>query len=318
MLVCITVRGASAHGYAPSNSGFATLRGIGRTTSLGTPFAEVDDMTYRRIVLPFLLLLFASAGCEIGADGTSDEISGSEQEPGDMESGDSPQPDQPVGDPDEPGDNPGDDPTPAVGCEAIGAQTSFTCTQVIGFSQTSNWYGGNNSLFESHASIDGSRWQLLWHGGAGVENWADSDYEGWDPQVPATQLVSSCGASSDSPDRVVLTISSNIYDVDSTVTEWADEISNAVAVIEAKAPDVQQIVLQPVVGGTEAQACDTRASANHPLIAQAVAEVADGVKVFAGPSPVVLSCDEFSDTKGHIAQDAREALALRIADCYAH
>ena len=209
------------------------------------------------------------------------------------------------------------DAMPAVTCDLLGKQSDFACTQVIGFSQTSNWYGAEDMpLFEAHQDIDGDRWQLLWHAGAGVENWATPKYEGWDPQI--TPLVSACATSSDAPDRVVLTISSNVYDTLSPTTEWAAEIDKAVAEIRTKIPTATDIILQPVVGGTADNPCPTRASENHPIIAAAIELVVDGETILAGPEPMVLSCTEFSDDKGHLTPATRQANALRIAGCYAH
>ena len=71
----------------------------------------------------------------------------------------------------------------------VGSQTEYECTQIIGFSQTSNWYGNNGAHFEGAAGIDPDRWQLLWHPGAGVENWADPDYDGYDPAATYPVLL---------------------------------------------------------------------------------------------------------------------------------
>ena len=58
-------------------------------------------------------------------------------------------------------------PESAGACAHVGDQSEFRCTQIVGFSQTMNWFGTpRSSYFESYASIDDERWQLLWRGGA--------------------------------------------------------------------------------------------------------------------------------------------------------
>ena len=196
----------------------------------------------------------------------------------------------------------------------VGSQDDFVCTQVIGFSQTFNWYGANGRHFEAQDGIDPDRWQLLWHSGAGVENWADPSYEGYDPSVPGTRLVSPCAASSDRPDRVVLTISSNVLDDSSSAQDWADGIQAAVDTIRATYSP-RRIVLQPVVGGTPAAPCATRASANHPVITQGI-ELATTNRRVRGPYPQVEDCSWFSDDKGHLLAAGQAPVAAAIATCY--
>jgi hypothetical protein len=200
---------------------------------------------------------------------------------------------------------------------SVSAQSESECTQVIGFSQTSNWYGNEaEPWFESSAGIDDDRWQLWWHRGAGVESWADPEYKGWDPNNPSTHLVSPCTSASSTPDRVVFTISSNLYNSESPAADWAAEITNAVATTRSKIPSADEIVLQPVVGGTPQGACDTRASANYPKIVDAI-QLALEPGVVAGASPQVGTCEAFSDEKGHISSTHRMDVGAMIAACYA-
>lgn len=196
----------------------------------------------------------------------------------------------------------------------IGSQDDYECTQVIGFSQTNNWYGPNGRHFERAPGIDGDRWQLLWHSGAGVENWADPTYEGYDTSVPATKLVSPCTSRSTNPDRIVLTLSSNTLNADSSAQEWADEITAAITTIRS-IYQPKRIVLQPVVGGTATLLCDTRASENHPRVTEGI-ELATTTRRVRGPYPLVEDCAWFSDGKGHLAPSARPAVAEAIAACY--
>src|SRR5207248_3053111 len=93
-----------------------------------------------------------------------------------------------------------------------------TCTEVIGFSQTMQWWNSN------------------------------------------------------APDRVVLNVSAD-YNDDPGL--WATRIQAAVAILRAAKPSVQQIILQPVVGGPGAGQCTAegrlvRAAYNFPFIIQAI------------------------------------------------
>lgn len=210
----------------------------------------------------------------------------------------------------------------APGCAsaAMGRQEDHDCTMVIGFSQTSNWYGNEvNDWFEGDPAIDGSRWQLLWHGGAGVERWADPAYEGWDVNAPATSLVSPCANDFGGVDRVVLTISSNVLDHESTPTEWADLIQQAVDTVASKVPMAGTIVLQPVVG-TSDPTCDTvRAARNHPAIVAGIELAADEKAAPArvvGFIPTVATCGDFLDTKGHLSPEVGALVGAEIAQCY--
>ncbi len=185
---------------------------------------------------------------------------------------------------------------------------AFECTQVIGFSQTNQWYSAG---FES--AVDNSRWQLLWNSGASINRWADPNYEGW-----SRSLVSPCSQGQGSPDRVLLTISG---DFQSDPNRWAQQINAVIAVIRDKYPRVRQIILQPVVGGPNNGPCQfndqvVRASSNHPVIDAAIALVASG-SVAAGLSPEVRTCADYSDAIGHLAPAATGPIGASIGQFYA-
>lgn len=186
----------------------------------------------------------------------------------------------------------------------------FVCTLVIGFSQTRAWF----LAMEAGGHVDGDRWQLLWHGGAGIGAWADQDSRYWNEPI-----VSPCPARSLDPDRVVLTITGN------ESTPWGQQIAEAVENIRMRYPDVRDIRLQPVVGGPDHEEClrqthaggeeVVRASANHPTIDEAIAALAGG-DVRAGADPLVASCSDFRDDLGHLTQEATDRLSTEIAAYY--
>ena len=202
----------------------------------------------------------------------------------------------------------------------------FTCTEVIGFSQTLMWH--ETPEFQQH--IDDARWQMRFQAGGDVDVWADPTSDGWSPPV-ATQclgsgspvLCSPCAQGSSSPDRVILTITSHTYD--SSVPTWAQRIRAAIATIRLQHPQARQIVLQSVVGGPGGAVCPTsanrqgiRATFNHPYIDQAIAAVVpDSPDLVAGISPVVGTCAQFTDDLGHLAAAGRAFVGQEIGQYYA-
>ena len=209
----------------------------------------------------------------------------------------------------------------------------FVCTQVIGFSQTSQWFYGlvdpaaNLSdpvpLGGFQAVIDNHHWQLLWQGGAGIEEWSNPGFSGWNGEVKEP-----CRQKANSPDRVLLTISGDLgmafRIIDPQV--WADEIDRAVTTIVSKYPGVLQVILQPVVGGPDDAICisseggEVRASANHPVIDEAIAIVARSssspVEVVVGFSPNVTDCSDYLDKLGHLTDNGKDAVGRIIGAFY--
>jgi hypothetical protein len=182
---------------------------------------------------------------------------------------------------------------------------------VLGFSQTRQWYwyGG----FEQY--VDEARWELFSHNGAGVTKWADPTSRMW----IQSEVDSPCAAGSGQPDRVLLTISDDAYVDD--VSTWTANISAAVETIREKYPTVDQIILQPVVGGPEGGPCERhgltiRATFNQPFVLQAIEEVAGG-NVVAGATPEVRTCEDYQDSTGHLEPDAWGPIAETLGRFYA-
>ena len=185
----------------------------------------------------------------------------------------------------------------------------FVSTRVIGYSQVKQWF----MPFERH--VDNGKWELLWNGGAGVDKWSDPNYKGWDNRIvsPTTQR-------SGDPDRVVLSISGPYGD---KVDLWARKIQETIKNIRAKYPNVQRIVLLPVVGGHNHHACPrpkgsgtVRAAYQHPYIDKAIAKIAatDPKKqIVAGISPETLSCSGFRDNVGHLSREGEAPVGKAIA-----
>ncbi len=201
---------------------------------------------------------------------------------------------------------PGESPSPTP------TNDDVTCTEVVGFSQTAQWA---LQAPDFQDAVGDAEWQVRWAPGAAIYFWADPDFEGWEGEAQ-----SRCETGADAPDRIVLTISSQNYEDDSSVfVPW---IQDAIAAARSRYPSVEQVVLQPVVGGPGNGACvlgdgdrQVRASHNHPLIDAAIAQVVGG-SVVAGPSPEVRTCDDYADSAGHLVADARGPIGLEIAAGY--
>lgn len=200
-------------------------------------------------------------------------------------------------------------PTPSTSPSPPGGQ--YTCTELVGFSQTRQW---SLDVPDFQDSVGDAAWQVRWAPGGAIYFWADPEYEGWDGAAE-----SPCSTDADAPARVVLTITSQNYENDaSSFVIW---IEDAVEVVRSRFPSVEQIVLQPVVGGPGNGSCvrddggEVRASHNHPLIDAAIAQVVGG-DVVAGPSPEVPTCDDYADSAGHLEDAARASIAQTIADGY--
>jgi hypothetical protein len=188
----------------------------------------------------------------------------------------------------------------------------FTCTHVIGFSQTREWYL-DSTTFEP--IVGDAQWQLLWANGASIDLWADPNFSGW-----FQPIVSPCAQNSTNPDRVLLTIGWATCTTCDDPNLWAHYINLTIGNIRSKYPNVRQILLQPEVGGPNNGLCTfqgtvVKASSNHPYIDQAIALVVGG-DVFAGDSPEVRTCADYVDNVGHFVDSAKGPIGANIGQFY--
>jgi hypothetical protein len=215
---------------------------------------------------------------------------------------------------------------------------------VLGFSQTGNWWSLQrqpNDAFES--VVDGAHYQLREADGGAIWKWADAGFSGW-----AGNATSPCATGSLAPDRVIMDVTesfwigdpcgSHTFDdcsagSDTSVARVAQDIRNVVTRIRAMRPSVRQIYLKPLVGGPpgggQCYIADSsgathpiRAIQNSPLIAQAIAQVANGVDVLAAPTWGVRDCGDFYDDGqyvGHLnpSNDAKARVGQAIGEFFA-
>src|SRR5437870_3139838 len=96
---------------------------------------------------------------------------------------------------------------------AVVRADDFTCTEVVGYSQTMQWYFGGFL-----PEVGRGRWQLRWQGGGSIDLWADANYAGWAPEG----RVNSCAQNSERPDRVLLDVSDDFH---TDVSWWVQQIN---------------------------------------------------------------------------------------------
>ena len=190
---------------------------------------------------------------------------------------------------------------------------------VIGFSQVGSpnggWYvAGSGSVSDFEHITGDANWQLLWKSDGGVDEWKNPNYAGWN-----STLKPACLTGSSSPERIIISISGSYG---AKVSAWVDDIDSVVTTIRFKYPLVQEIILQPVVGGPAHLTCyemgdSIRASWQHKYIDSAIAIVA-GLDTLVSElcSPEVSSCNDYADMVGHLEPSIAHIIGAEIGQCY--
>jgi hypothetical protein len=182
-----------------------------------------------------------------------------------------------------------------------GAPPAGSCTEVVGFSQTREWFIG----FQGPAgdTVHQGRTQ----NGAEIQFWANPTYYGW-----TSPVLSACSVGSSAPSAVLFNISGHYGD---DVEAWAQGIRNALVVAHARYPGVD-IALMPVVGGADCyvNGVQVRASYQHPYISEAIDIVAaEDPYAYPGHRETVDTCSMFRDEKGHFTQPGAQDTGRDIA-----
>ena len=195
---------------------------------------------------------------------------------------------------------------PAAGAATAPGATTFTCTEVLGFSQTRNWFRG------FQIDLGNARYQLLQSTNGGLK-WQDPNFSGWD-----NPLISPCTQGSRDPDRIIDNISwrQNVTDVAFYVREIRDEV----ATIRNLYPGTD-IVLQAVIGGPNDSTCSgVHTAIVHPAVEAAIAQVVasdPGLSAPLGPEePEVARCSDFRDDIGHLIDAQKDPMGRFIASFY--
>lgn len=197
-----------------------------------------------------------------------------------------------------------------------------SCTQVLGFSQSLEWYGGLS--LADYMADDGPpkspsletgvflpNWQGAFYVGASVEKWLDPGFLAWSGNDGTTHEVAT-HCDRDQVDRVVFNVSGEARPAD----EWASIIESVAELIRENFPAVRQIVMQPVVGAPDGACQEVLAARNHPDIAEGIRKVAQRGMVEAGPEPKVATCDQFRDGLGHLTKDGARHVRNMLENHY--
>lgn len=167
----------------------------------------------------------------------------------------------------------------AAACSSSTLEPEGVCSEVIGYSQTYQWY---NAGFEDE--VEGG-WQGRFKMGGSVDLWIDPDFDGW-----LAPLVSPCRGD-------VELVVFNVGSLTQQSHNWFYGKIEAVALIIKQKYPGAPIVFQPNIGG---QNCPgVTAAMNHPEMVAAIQAYAATGNASAGVS-VVLPCDRYSDSQGHL------------------
>lgn len=195
------------------------------------------------------------------------------------------------------------------------SQDTFSCTEVIGFSQSWQWFTGN-SMSESRGNASMSEntflsnWQGRYEFGASVELWSNQDFKGWEGTYLSLKMCPK-----EKVDRAIFNISGTSRETQ----QWVQDITKVVEVLNQKYPNVQQIVLQPVVGANEGKCTEVRAARIYPVIVKAIETVAaesQNQKAIAGATPTVDDCNHYSDRMGHLSSEGALYAHKLLLDYY--
>jgi hypothetical protein len=189
-------------------------------------------------------------------------------------------------------------------------------TEILGFSQTYQWYAGQpfpfpiaDPTFEPQRQFLAAypafaNCQARFAFGGDLSRWRAADYMGYEGHVTHALTRERREIT-----RLVFNISGETRPVD----EWTADIEAVLKTLRQKYPNLEELYLQPVIGGVDDRS-GVRAVKNHPAITEAVSAVvgrsAPGLlKVGA---VVKLEAEAFTDLIGHItvpgAMKAREMI----------
>ncbi len=190
-----------------------------------------------------------------------------------------------------------------------------TATEILGFSQTYQWYTGQpfefpvsdptfkpQQAFLSEYEVFADC-QARFGFGGDLTKWRDETFVGYEGHV-VHNITKGRGEIT----RLIFNVSGEAR----TVAEWEADIEDVVEILLRKYPNLQELYLQPVIGGMDATS-NIRAVKNHPRILEAIEAVVarSSTGVLRRGAEVQLQNEDFSDMIGHLtSQGAQKARAL--------
>jgi hypothetical protein len=181
---------------------------------------------------------------------------------------------------------------------------SVSCTRVLGFSVTMNWYEADGTPTESgFERIIGEpdAWELMAAQGQGIADWGPGG-SGWNSPV----TYASC---SDSPDRIVLQVATSEAESNAEVLS---ELRAAVAETHRRFPNAQ-LDLMPMPGGP---GCGTFAESIHDQMLHEIRQVTNGTDTLEGPDTHTTACSQYRDDRGHLTVPGAVVIATQVAKFY--
>jgi hypothetical protein len=219
--------------------------------------------------------------------------------------------------------------------------STFTCTEIVGFSVTESWYGiapfQPSPITGFIQTIpDPQNWQLRWASGGSIDQWgAGNFFSGW---FDNNNLVTRCAQNSNNPDRMIINISGQ-YSNDPGY--WANYIQQTIGFMwRDYSPGVQRILMQAAIGGPGGGTCPTsdpqsqfgtvRCTYNYPAIRLGIQQAISWINTpnavanygtysgsaAEGSFATADACGNFSDWAGHITSPFQATVGQRIANYY--
>jgi hypothetical protein len=183
------------------------------------------------------------------------------------------------------------------------APAPYVCTEVIGLTITSEWYGAG---FEE--LVGDSRFQARTRAHTFVDQWADPTHEAW-----SEPISSPCAARPDRPDRVVLFAAN--WKIEDQAS-WQRALEAFVATVTKRYPELRTVELFTVLRGPSNQSCGDPRSVVEPMLDAAISEVARAHPslVQAGPRLEAADCNVFEKGGPHFTHDGRRQVAAQLAE----
>jgi hypothetical protein len=191
-----------------------------------------------------------------------------------------------------------------VGTLPQDARSAPTCSRVLGFSVTVNWYvaDGSRNLSGFERIIGQPQaWELQARGGQEIRDWGPGG-SGWSTQL---RYASCAGA----PSRIVLQVATSRPESDAQV---ASALARAVDEVHRRFPHAR-LDLIPIPGGP---GCGTYAESIRDQMADAISDVVRSGDAFEGPETAVSSCGMFADDRGHLTPTGGVDVAKQVASFY--
>lgn len=198
--------------------------------------------------------------------------------------------------------------------------TPATITEILGFSQTYQWYTGQPFAFPISDPTFGPQkiflskyrpfagCQARFGFGGDLTKWKDPDFIGYTGHVVHNLQQDRTGIT-----RLIFNISGESR----TGEDWQGDIENVIEILLGKYPNLAELYLQPVIGGID-PAANVRCVKNHPHILAAIKTIVNRsphalLKVGA---VIELPSEWFSDTIGHLTIAGAEIAKKLIFEFY--